>query len=65
MKSSIAEKLRKANHIGISDYVKANRKGSRDAEIEYYGKQVSMAGPKLHKSKKQYVRHSKHRADWE
>ena len=36
------------------DYVKANRKGSRDAEIEMYGRPLTHR--KVHRSKKTYDR---------
>ncbi len=38
------------------DYITANRKGSREAEIQRYGKQISMRPTNIHKSKKQYKR---------
>lgn len=37
------------------DYIKANRKASRDEEISLYGKQISNR-KMIHKSKKQYNR---------
>jgi len=42
------------------DYLKANRKGSRDAEIEYSSGFVSKH--KIHKNKKSYTRKIKHKA---
>jgi len=42
------------------DYVKANRKGSRDAEIETSSGFISKH--KVHKSKKSYTRKYKHKA---
>ena len=42
-----------------SDYIKANRKGSRDAEIE---NSTGFNGThKVHKSKKNYTRKEKHK----
>ena len=38
----------------LKDYVKANRKGSRSAEIEQYGHMI--CHKKIHKSKKIYDR---------
>jgi hypothetical protein len=38
----------------VSDYVKANRKGSREAELEWSAGWASKT--KVHKSKKQYDR---------
>ena len=42
------------------DYVKANRKGSREAELEHSNGFVSHH--KIHKSKKNYTRKIKHKA---
>lgn len=41
--------------ITTQDYIKANRKASREEEIKTYGKLIS-SRPKIHKSKKQYNR---------
>ena len=53
------KKKNKKRKIGILDYVKANRKGSREAELE-----VSIgwaAKTKVHKNKKKYDRKDR---DW-
>ena len=42
--------------ITEQDYIKAMLKANRDLEISLHGKQVSMRGPKTHKSKKVYDR---------
>lgn len=41
----------------LMDYVKANRKGSREAELELRTGWISVH--KVHKSKKSYNRHNK------
>lgn len=41
--------------ITEQDYIKANRKASREEEITTYGKQISHR-KQVHKSKKQYHR---------
>jgi hypothetical protein len=38
------------------DYIKAVMKADREFEIAEHGKQISMRGPKIHKSKKAYDR---------
>ena len=38
----------------VSDYIKANRKASRELEIEFFGKQITHH--KIYKSKKVYDR---------
>ncbi len=43
----------------VSDYIKANRKGSRDAELSFEG--GWKAKLKVHPSKKTYSRKSKHK----
>ena len=48
--------------IGEKDFMKANRKASRDEEINSHGKPVKFGG--LHKSKKQYDRHDKHKKEY-
>ena len=48
-------KNRKRQIGTLADYVKANRKASRDEEIQAHGKQVSMR-PAVCKSKKAYDR---------
>ena len=44
------------------DFMKGNRKASREEEIENHGKPVKFGG--LHKSKKTYSRKDKHRKDF-
>ena len=48
-------KNRKKQIGTLADYVKANRKASREVEIQAHGKQVSMR-PAVFKSKKVYDR---------
>ena len=48
-------KNRKKQIGTLADYVKANRKASREEEIQAHGKQVSMR-PAVFKSKKVYDR---------
>jgi len=50
----------KANNY-VKDYIKACRKGSREAELENATGFVSKH--KAHKSKKQYTRKPKHKAE--
>ena len=38
------------------DYIKANRKASRDEEITKHGKQISMRPAKVHNPKNEYKR---------
>lgn len=42
--------------ITEQDYVTAMRRANRELEIELHGKQVSMRGGRVHKSKKAYDR---------
>lgn len=49
--------------INKRDYIKANRKGSRDAELE--NQSGWTAKNKIHKSKKQYNRKEKYREDYD
>jgi len=44
----------------VEDYVKANRKGSREAELELNNNGWTTKH-KVHRSKKQYTRKSKHK----
>lgn len=57
------KKFRKPSQKELNeDYLKANRKGSRDAELE---NQSGWAGKsKVHKSKKEYSRKPKH-GNWD
>ena len=48
-------KNRKKQIGTLADYVKANRKASREEEIQNHGKQISMR-PAVFKSKKVYDR---------
>ena len=43
------------------DYIKANRKGSREAQLESENGWVSIK--KVHKSKKNYTRKQKHKSN--
>lgn len=45
--------------ISQLDYIKANRKASREEEIQLYGKPVSFS--KVFASKKKYTRKKKHK----
>lgn len=47
-------KKKAKNGITLDDYIKAARKGSREAEIEQYGRPISYN--KVYKSKKVYDR---------
>ena len=42
--------------ITEQDYIKANRKASRDEEITKHGKQISMRPTKVHNPKNDYKR---------
>ena len=44
------------------DFMKANRKASREEEIEAHGKPIKFGG--LHKSKKEYTRKDKHKKEF-
>ncbi|GEM_PF-295555 len=52
--------MKKKKKNGISDYIKANRKGSREAEIENHDRPISYN--RVHISKKIYNR-KKNKAD--
>ena len=49
------KKINNAYLITVQDFIKANRKASREEEIAAYGSQVSFRRV-LHKSRKQYDR---------
>lgn len=49
------KKINNAYRITVQDFIKANRKASREEEIAAYGSQVSFRRV-LHKSRKQYDR---------
>lgn len=55
-------KNRKKQIGTLADYVKANRKASREEEIQAHGKLVSMR-PAIFKSKKCYDRKRQKKAD--
>lgn len=59
---SKTKKFRKSNEQKMNDYIKANRRGSRDAEMENSNGFVSVN--KAHKSKKSYSRKPKHKGEW-
>lgn len=44
------------------DFIKANRRASREEEIEKHGKPVKIGG--VHKSKKVYTRKDKHKQEY-
>jgi len=50
----------KALHIGIEDFLLANRKAAREEEIVLHGKQILFRKQKF-KSKKTYSRKLKHK----
>jgi hypothetical protein len=50
----------KTNRNYREDYIKSNRKGSRDAELEFENGFVSTH--KVHKSKKNFQRKPKHKS---
>lgn len=56
------KKFSKSKEEKELDYVKANRRGSREAELENATGFKSMHS--AHKSKKAYNRKPKHREDW-
>ena len=49
------KKINNAYRITVQDFIKVNRKASREEEIAAYGSQVSFRRV-LHKSRKQYDR---------
>ena len=58
MKRKKRKKRKKRNNayrITVQDFIKANRKASREEEIAYHGSQVSFRRV-LHKSRRQYDR---------
>ena len=50
-----SKKRNSAHRLNVQDFIKANRKASREEEIAAYGSQVSFRRV-LHKSRKQYDR---------
>ena len=51
--------MKKKFHITEKDYIKVNKKVSREIEISLFGK--SLSHHKVHKSKKLYSRKIKHK----
>lgn len=49
--------------ITEQDYIKANRKASRDEEIAKHGKQISMRPTKVHNPKNDYKRSKMKKVD--
>ena len=49
--------------IGEKDFIKANRKASREEEINSHGKPVKFGG--IHNSKKNYTRKNKHKQSYD
>lgn len=49
--------------ITEQDYIKANRKASRDEEITKHGKQISMRPTKVHNPKNDYKRSKMKKVD--
>ena len=45
----------------VEDFIKASRRGSREAEIEFYGKPLSHK--KIFRNRKKYTRKLKHKDD--
>ena len=54
----------KKSSITLEDYIKANRKGNREAEMELLGPGFHSKN-KIHKSEKIYTRKEKHRKNYE
>jgi hypothetical protein len=57
------KKFSKSKEEKELDYVKANRRGSREAELE--NSTGFKSGHSAHKNKKQYCRKPKHKENWE
>ena len=53
----------KNRRIGMKEYIKANRKASREEEIAAYGHPINHN--RVWKSKKDYNRKQKHKKQWE
>jgi hypothetical protein len=53
------KKKNKKSSTTLEDYIKANRKGNREAEMELLGPGFH-SNTKIHKSKKLYSRKEKH-----
>lgn len=52
----VKEKIKIANE---QDFIKASRKGSREAEIEFYGHPITFR--KIFRNRKKYTRKIKHK----
>ena len=55
----MAKKKKNKKEVSLDDYIKANRRGSREAELEFAN--GFRAVHKTHKSKKTYARKGKHK----
>ena len=58
------KKKNKKSSITLEDYIKANRKGHREAEIELLGPGFHSKN-RIHKSEKIYTRKEKHKKNYE
>ena len=56
------EKKKNKSSITLDDYIKAMKKGNREAEMELLGPGFH-SNTKIHKSKKIYTRKEKHKKD--
>ena len=56
--------MKPKTRITEQDYIKAVKKADRELEIALHGKQVSMRGGVMHKSKKAYDRNRMKRIDF-
>ena len=57
-------KKKKRSSITLEDYIKANRKGNREAEMELLGPGFHSKN-KIHRSEKIYTRKEKHKKNYE
>ena len=58
------KKKNKGSSITLEDYIKANRKGNREAEMELLGPGFHSKN-RIHKSEKIYTRKEKHKKNYE
>lgn len=58
------KKKKKKSSITLEDYIKANRKGNREAEMELLGPGFHSKN-RIHKSEKIYTRKEKHKKNYE
>ena len=58
------KKKNKKSSITLEDYIKANRKGNREAEMELLGPGFHSMN-RIHKSEKIYTRKEKHKKNYE